>query len=74
MDAKSIPVFGPMGLNIGGDLPEAVALATLAECHQILEARVAEIQLKTVLLKEASLKEIQVKDETNISATLRQVI
>ncbi len=28
-------VRGPMGLNIGGDNPESVALSTLAECHQV---------------------------------------
>ena len=30
-------VYGPMGLNIGGDLPESIALSALAQCHQILE-------------------------------------
>lgn len=27
---------GPMGFDIGGDLPESVALSTLAQCHQVL--------------------------------------
>lgn len=27
---------GPMGFDIGGDLPESVALSTLAQCHQAL--------------------------------------
>jgi xanthine dehydrogenase accessory factor len=35
-DSKEI--YGPMGFPIGGDLPESVALATLAQCHQILES------------------------------------
>ena len=39
LDQVSAPVFGPMGLDIGGDLPESIALATLAECHQVLNAR-----------------------------------
>lgn len=39
LDQVSAPVFGPMGLDIGGDLPESIALATLAECHQMLNAR-----------------------------------
>jgi xanthine dehydrogenase accessory factor len=29
-------IHGPMGFDIGGDLPESVALSTLAECHQVL--------------------------------------
>ncbi len=31
-------IYGPMGLPLGGDLPESIALATLAQCHQILES------------------------------------
>lgn len=31
-------IHGPMGLPLGGDLPESIALATLAQCHQILES------------------------------------
>lgn len=27
------PVVGPMGLALGGDLPESIALSVLAECH-----------------------------------------
>lgn len=27
------PVAGPMGLALGGDLPESIALSVLAECH-----------------------------------------
>lgn len=63
VDAHSLPLFGPMGLNIGGDLPESVALATLAECHQILEARFVNFSDK-----------VETKTETNMSAALRQVM
>jgi xanthine dehydrogenase accessory factor len=31
-------VFGPMGLDIGGDLPESIALSVLSQCHQQLAA------------------------------------
>jgi len=27
------PIVGPMGLALGGDLPESIALSVLAECH-----------------------------------------
>lgn len=30
------PVAGPMGLALGGDLPESVALSVLAECHAVV--------------------------------------
>lgn len=29
-------LYGPMGFDIGGDIPETVALSTLAQCHQTL--------------------------------------
>ena len=29
-------IHGPMGLDIGGDTPESIALSTLAQCHQVL--------------------------------------
>ena len=29
-------ISGPMGFNIGGDLPESVAISAIAECHQLL--------------------------------------
>lgn len=35
---SSNEIHGPMGLPLGGDLPESIALATLAQCHQILES------------------------------------
>lgn len=31
-------LHGPMGLALGGELPEAVALSALAQCHQVLAA------------------------------------
>jgi xanthine dehydrogenase accessory factor len=35
----SAGIYSPMGFDIGGDLPESIALSVLAECHQVLEAR-----------------------------------
>ncbi|MDX9875007.1 MAG: XdhC family protein [Spongiibacteraceae bacterium] len=32
----ALRVRGPMGLDLGGDTPEAVALSVVAECHQTL--------------------------------------
>lgn len=32
-------IHGPMGLDIGGDLPESVALSVIAQCHQLLAQR-----------------------------------
>lgn len=29
-------IHGPMGFEIGGDLPESIALSVMAQCHQIL--------------------------------------
>lgn len=40
--APDAEVFGPMGFDIGGDLPESVALSVLAQCHQVLQARRAQ--------------------------------
>ncbi|MDA9346050.1 XdhC family protein [Porticoccaceae bacterium] len=31
-----IPVAGPAGLNLGGELPESLALSILAQCHAVL--------------------------------------
>ncbi len=36
-----IPVAGPIGLDLGGDLPESIALSVLAEIHAKLERRSA---------------------------------
>lgn len=31
-------IHGPMGFDIGGDLPESIALSVMAQCHQVLAA------------------------------------
>lgn len=36
LEQMSIAVAGPMGLALGGDLPESIALAVLAECHAVI--------------------------------------
>lgn len=41
-DSLTKPLAGPMGLNIGGELPESIALSILAECHAVLEQRDAK--------------------------------
>ncbi|WP_102795278.1 XdhC family protein [Bowmanella denitrificans] len=33
------PLFSPIGLRLGGELPESIALATLAEIHAVLEGK-----------------------------------
>lgn len=33
------PFFGPIGLRLGGELPESIALAVLAEIHAVLEGK-----------------------------------
>ena len=35
-DELQVPVAGPAGLGLGGDLPESVALSMLAEAHAVL--------------------------------------
>lgn len=35
-------VNGPAGLNIGGELPESIALSILAQCHAVLFGQAAE--------------------------------
>ncbi len=35
-------VAGPAGLDLGGELPESIALSTLAECQAVLEGRSAQ--------------------------------
>ena len=32
----AIPVSGPAGLALGGELPESIALSILAQCHAVL--------------------------------------
>ncbi|EWH08788.1 xanthine dehydrogenase [Catenovulum agarivorans DS-2] len=39
LQQTSMPIYGPIGLNIGGELPESIALAILAEIHAVLERR-----------------------------------
>ncbi|OUW04642.1 MAG: xanthine dehydrogenase [Betaproteobacteria bacterium TMED156] len=34
------PISSPAGLDIGGQLPESIALSMLAECHGVLEKRI----------------------------------
>ncbi|WP_117235501.1 XdhC family protein [Vibrio maerlii] len=38
----AIPLAGPAGLNIGGDLPETIALSILSECQAAVNHRTAE--------------------------------
>jgi xanthine dehydrogenase accessory factor len=33
LDQLPVSLAGPAGLHLGGDLPEGIALAILAECH-----------------------------------------
>ena len=44
----SCPVSGPAGLDIGGQLPESIALSILAECHMVLHRQMAQPELKKV--------------------------
>ncbi len=37
------PLAGPAGFDIGGELPESIALSILAQCHAVLEGRPAAI-------------------------------
>lgn len=36
------PVAGPMGLDLGGDLPESIALSVMAECHAVVHKASAD--------------------------------
>jgi len=38
-EALPFPIAGPAGLDIGGELPESIALSILSECHATLKAR-----------------------------------
>lgn len=37
--ALSKPLSSPAGFDLGGDIPEAIALSILAECHAVLEGK-----------------------------------
>lgn len=37
-----IPVAGPAGLNLGGELPESLALSILSQCHAVLHSADAQ--------------------------------
>jgi len=37
----TFPIAGPAGLNIGGELPESIALSILSECHACLQGKSA---------------------------------
>ncbi|AWB65132.1 xanthine dehydrogenase [Saccharobesus litoralis] len=39
LSTLSKPLSGPIGLNLGGELPESIALSILAEIHAVLEQR-----------------------------------
>lgn len=39
LGAIQAPLSGPAGLDIGGELPESIALSILAECHAVLYGR-----------------------------------
>lgn len=41
-------ISGPMGLEIGGDLPESIALSTLAEVHRVIHIK-AQATLREVV-------------------------
>ena len=36
------PVFGPVGLNLGGDSPESIALSLISEIHAVLSNKDAK--------------------------------
>ena len=36
-------VNGPVGLDIGGELPESIALSILAQCHAVLYGASGEV-------------------------------
>ncbi|GLX81481.1 XdhC family protein [Thalassotalea eurytherma] len=42
INEQSKRIAGPVGLDIGGDLPEQIALSVLAECHAALFKRTAK--------------------------------
>jgi xanthine dehydrogenase accessory factor len=55
-------IAGPMGLALGGDLPESIALSVLAECHAkvfgsnalpLSEMAQDEMQMHSIVSREA---------------------
>ncbi len=40
--ALKIPIAGPAGLSLGGELPESIALSIMAECHAVLYSASAQ--------------------------------
>ncbi len=46
--AFAVSVHGPMGLDIGGDLPESVALSVISQCHAVLAGKPAYLDKGTV--------------------------
>ncbi len=43
------PVSGPAGIDIGGQLPESIALSILAECHSVLHRQAEQPALKAAV-------------------------
>lgn len=56
------PIAGPMGLALGGDLPESIALSVLAECHAKIFGSSAlplsAMALNAIALNEVTLSEV----------------
>lgn len=48
------PVAGPMGLALGGDLPESIALAVLAECHAVIHGSSGKAMSEAYQQKESA--------------------
>jgi xanthine dehydrogenase accessory factor len=61
------PIAGPMGLALGGDLPESIALSVLAECHAKIFGSSAR-SLNAMALSEMAQGEMQVQSFVNSGA------
>jgi xanthine dehydrogenase accessory factor len=61
------PIAGPMGLALGGDLPESIALSVLAECHAKIFGSSAR-SLNAMALSEMAQGEMQVQSFVNSAA------